>query len=436
MAELYETNEAAPRRAVLVGIRYPKDSGFERSMNELEGLAEACDLEVAAIFEQARERADSAYAIGRGKLDEINLAAQQEEADLVIFNNTLSPAQLSNLSSALEVEVLDRTTLILNIFAERARTREAMMQVDFARLKYMLPRLVGLRTNLSRQAGSSGGSLSNKGAGEKKIELDRRAIEKRMDHLRSELKEVDRIRETQTKRRIKSGVPLVSLVGYTNAGKSTLMNLLLDSFGSPDDKKVMSEDMLFATLDTSVRRIEAPNTRPFLLSDTVGFIADLPTQLVQAFRSTLKEALSADLLLEVIDSSDPEYDKQVEVTERTLQELGAGDVPVIRVMNKSDLVPQESGSLQPISISYRDAVYISAKSGEGLEALMQAISEQLDSGRRRVTLLIPYDKASLEARLRSDATVLEVEYLGEGIKMTALIDRARLHEYSEYTLSE
>ena len=344
----------------------------------------------------------------------------------MIFNNTLSPSQLSNLSNALDLEVIDRTMLILNIFAERAKSRESMMQVDYAKLKYMLPRLVGLRSNLSRQGGT-GGTMSNRGSGEKKIELDRRVIEKRMTLLRRELDSISKIRDTQTKKRIRSGLPLVSLVGYTNAGKSTLMNLMLSTFSTDDEKRVESEDMLFATLDTSVRRIEIPGMRPFLLSDTVGFISDLPTMLIDAFHSTLNEALNADLLLEVIDASDPDRENHINVTESTLAELGAGNIPIIQIMNKADItpdtVPDSDGTIA-----------VSAVTGKGLDSLIRRIRSALDDGHVRVALLIPWKDSGAESRLRAAATVLSSEYTDDGILITALLDRSRVGEYQRFIL--
>ncbi len=426
MTHITETAGVGPRRAVLAGIRLAADSGFDRSMKELKGLAEACGVEVCGSAEQARLKEDPAYAIGRGKVDEIKKAADTLEADIVIFNNTLSPSQLSNLSNALDLEVIDRTMLILNIFAERAKSRESMMQVDYAKLKYMLPRLVGLRSNLSRQGGT-GGTMSNRGSGEKKIELDRRVIEKRMTLLRRELDSISKIRDTQTKKRIRSGLPLVSLVGYTNAGKSTLMNLMLSTFSTDDEKRVESEDMLFATLDTSVRRIEIPGMRPFLLSDTVGFISDLPTMLIDAFHSTLNEALNADLLLEVIDASDPDRENHIKVTESTLAELGAGNIPIIQIMNKADIahdtVPDSDGTIA-----------VSAVTGKGLDRLIRRIRSALDDGHVRVTLLIPWKDSGAESRLRAAATVLSSEYTDNGILITALLDRSRVGEYQRFIL--
>ena len=432
--------------AMLVGVCLPDSRRFEERMQELEGLCEACGLVVCGTAVQNLKRPDSATYIGPGKVEEIKAAADTLHADLIVFNNTLSPSQLANLSKALELEVIDRTNLILNIFALRARTAEAKMQVDYAKLKYMLPRLVGLRSNLSRQGGTGGTSLSNRGAGEQKIELDRRVIERRMTLLRRRLSELDQTRETQRARRARSGLPLVAMAGYTNAGKSTLMNYLLDQCGDAagdaeaaaqdeeNSKHVYVEDMLFATLDTSVRRIEPEGKRAFLLSDTVGFIDDLPTSLIDAFRSTLDEALHADLILHIVDASDPEADAQIEITEQTLADLGAGDIPVIRVMNKSDVAFADADGLSASHFPkpQKNRIWISARSGEGINDLLDAIDEVLNAGSVTCTFLIPYAESGVENMLRRDGIVYSCEYGEDGITMNASLEKAFLSKYEKY----
>lgn len=291
-------------RVLLVGANLNDGEDYLTSLEELGALAGACDMEVAGVTSQTLETVHKAFYIGTGKVDEVRLLSRELDVDVIIFDNSLSPMQMRNLQERLEKPILDRSALILDIFAKRARSREAKLQVEVARLQYMLPRLVGLHAALSRQGGASG-SMSNRGAGETKLELDRRVLEKRLSELRRELKEVGNERETQRKRRVKSGLPRVALVGYTNAGKSTLLNAMIDLFG-PDEgegaeKHVMEKDMLFATLDTTVRKIAPPEHHAFLLSDTVGFIHKLPHNLVEAFQSTLEEAKEADLLLQVVD---------------------------------------------------------------------------------------------------------------------------------------
>lgn len=354
-------------RALLLGVNLNDGEDFARSMQELGNLAEACGMEVAGQIVQNLPKLHMALYMGKGKLSEIQQFLEEEEVDVLIFDRSLSPSQMRNLQNMLDYPILDRTTLILEIFATRAQTREAKLQVESARLQYVLPRLTGMHKALSRQGGGSG--LSNKGAGEKKLELDRRRIEKRMAELRKELDKIAKERETQRKQRQGSGIPRVALVGYTNAGKSTLMNQMLDKYTRDASKKVLEKDMLFATLDTTVRRIRTGAKEEFLLSDTVGFIHQLPAGLVKAFRSTLEEAREADLLLHVLDYSDESYRKQREVTEETLTELGAGDIPVIYVYNKADRC-MEADQLPMI----RDnRIYMSAKTGAGIPELVELI---------------------------------------------------------------
>lgn len=354
-------------RALLLGVNLNDGEDFERSMTELANLAEACNMEVAGMITQNLPQLHSALYMGKGKLQEVAAYIADGSVDVLIFDRSLSPSQQRNLQDVLDCPILDRTTLILEIFATRAQTREAKLQVESARLQYIMPRLVGMHKALSRQGGGSG--LANKGAGEKKLELDRRRIEKRLSELRKELDKIARERETQRKQRQGSGIPRVALVGYTNAGKSTLMNRMLDKYTRDASKKVLEKDMLFATLDTTVRRIKVGQGQEFLLSDTVGFIHQLPTGLVKAFRSTLEEAREADVLLHVLDYSDESYRKQREVTEETLRDLGAGDIPVIYVYNKADRC-MEADELPKI----RDnRIYMSAKNGTGIKELVDMI---------------------------------------------------------------
>ncbi len=421
-------NQETVKRALLAGVCTGREHEFQISMDELAELAHSCGMEAVRRVTQHLPWTDKATCAGPGKVEEIRMLAEAEEADLVIFNNNLSPAQISNLTKLLDVEVLDRTALILQIFTERARTREARLQVEYARLQYMLPRLVGMRRNLSRQGGGSG-ALSNKGSGEMQIELDRRHIERRMSVLRKELEKVSRSRETQRKMRLRNNLPLVSLVGYTNAGKSTLMNALIDYCDMDESSRhVFVKDMVFATLDTAVRRIEPEGAQPFLLSDTVGFINDLPTFLVKAFHSTLEEVLQADLILNVVDASDPEHDMHMEVTSRTLSELGAGGIPRIQVMNKADLIlaNQVNGKA--------DRIWLSAKSNDGIGELISLIEEKLNGDAVQVTVMIPYADMSLSEPLRRNAVVLSEEYTQDGLKVEARMDMDMLRKYRKYTV--
>ncbi len=354
-------------RVLLLGVDLHDGEDFERSMLELKSLAEACGMEPAGQITQNLPKLHQALYMGKGKLLEVKEYMEEEPVDVLVFDRSLTPVQLRNLQDLLDCPILDRTTLILEIFAVRAKTREAKLQVESARLQYVLPRLTGMHRALSRQGGGSG--LANKGAGEKKLELDRRRIEKRMAELRRELKKIEQERRTQRKRRQEGRLPRVALVGYTNAGKSTLMNGMLDRYTRDASKKVLEKDMLFATLDTTVRRIRTGPGEEFLLSDTVGFIHQLPAGLVKVFRSTLEEAKEADLLLHVLDCSDEFYRKQREVTEGTLKDLGAGDIPVIYVYNKADLCM----AAEQLPMVRGNRIYMSARSGRGIEALVEMI---------------------------------------------------------------
>jgi len=413
-------------RAVLAGLCVTSPGGvtrerYELSMEELRQLAKSCGLEIASVVVQHAPGITHSTFFGSGKVSELKNEIAAVNADIVVVNESLTPMQVRNLEEALDTEVLDRTGIILQIFSERARTREARLQVMTARLQYMLPRLAGMRRNLSRQGGGSG-RLSNKGAGEEKLELDRRLIEHRIEEARKQLKSIEQERRTQRSRRLSSGLPRISLVGYTNAGKSTLMNTLISMYGGQaDQKKVFEEDMLFATLDTSVRRIDPPGRGAFLLSDTVGFISDLPTSLIKAFHSTLEEAACADLLLEVVDYSDPSHEMQMQVTTDTLREIGAGNVPVIYVFNKADRTPEVR-----LPQVHDDRIYMSAKLGTGIDELLALIEETLFGSTAEATLLIPYDRGDLLHELQATRVCNILEYTPEGTLIRASLRRNEL----------
>lgn len=426
-------------RAILVGINLEDGRDFERSMKELRALAAACDMEVCGIVTQNLPYVNKAYYIGTGKVEEVAELAQSLEASVIVFDNSLSPAQLGNLKEATGKVVLDRTNLILQIFSVRARTREAKLQVETANLQYLLPRLVGAGDALSRQGGASG-SMSSRGAGEKKLELDRRRIEKRISMLKRELKEIEGERTTQRKSRLKSDLAVVALVGYTNAGKSSLMNGMLACAGGEDEKQVFEKDMLFATLDTTVRRIFMPHKKGFLLTDTVGFIDKLPHQLVKAFYSTLEEVKNADLLVHVVDVSDPDYKEQMEVTLDTLHELGADAIPRITVFNKADLAGME-GNVREELLRTGDAggerkVCLSAKNPDHIEALVEYIYRCAYKEEMQCELLLPFDRGNIHSYLKQNATVLSEEYRPEGIWMKAVLTAQDAGRYGEYVVGK
>lgn len=416
-------------RALLVGVNLNNDDNFELSIKELESLAEACDMEVVGRATQNMENINTATYIGPGKIDEVREAANMLEADIIIFDNGLTPIQLRNLQNELDRPVMDRTTLILEIFSTRARTREAKLQVEVARLQYMLPRLVGLHDALSRQGGGSG-AMSNKGSGEKKLELDRRRLEQRLTAMKRELDSIAGERETQRKKRAQSGIPRVALVGYTNAGKSTLMNMLVSKYTDNEEKLVFEKDMLFATLDTTVRRIAPHGRNPFLLSDTVGFISKLPHNLIKAFRSTLDEAREADLLLQVVDYSDENYKDYIKVTEDTLHELGADNIPMIYVFNKADLC----GMGQFATVKGDDKIYMSAKSETGIEALLDLIAGKLSGGYKDCKLLIPYKRGDIVSYLNEHAVVYDTQYREDGVYVHANMYLSDVGKFNCYIL--
>ena len=436
-------------RALLVGVNLNDGEDYLTSLKELGALAEACDMEVTATAEQTLDQVHKAFYIGTGKVEEVKELAIEYDVDVIIFDNSLSPMQMRNLQERLEKPILDRSTLILDIFARRARSREAKLQVEVARLQYMLPRLVGLHAALSRQGGASG-SMSNRGAGEKKLELDRRVLEKRLSQLRRELKEVGQERETQRKQRMKTGMPRVALVGYTNAGKSTLLNAMLELYGTDEvdaeEKKVMEKDMLFATLDTTVRKIAPQDHHAFLLSDTVGFIHKLPHNLVEAFQSTLEEAKEADILLQVVDYSDAHYRDQIAVTNQTLHKLGADGVPMLYVYNKADLVEPEAlpglaGTepgklLQSLPVAAQDSIYMSAKERVGVEELIGLIETKLSGGYRDCTMLIPYTDGRAVSYLNEHGVVRQTQYLEEGVQLSLQCREEDYQFYRDYLCQE
>ena len=408
-------------KALLVAVNIDNQKYFLNSVEELRNLTYACNMDVLDVIIQNLETINNATYIGTGKVKEIKELAKELKADLVIFNNELSPSQLRNLQKDLSLPILDRTGLILQIFSKRAQTKEAKLQVEVAKLQYMLPRLVGLHSSLSRQGGGAG--LSNKGSGEKKLELDRRRIEDKITELNKELKNIENERDVQRKQRKKKGIPLVSLAGYTNAGKSTLMNALVDIYKNDESKKVEEKNMLFATLDTSVRNITLPDKKEFLLSDTVGFISELPHSLVKAFRSTLEEIKQADLILEVVDFADENYKQHIEVTNKTLKELGADKIPLVYVYNKSDLVLEKLPKIE------ENAIYMSASNKIGIEELINIIKSRIFSNFIKTKLLIPYNRSDIVAYFNSNSNVVRTEYINEG---TLLFVECKVEDYNRY----
>ena len=415
--------EQRPERTMLVSLEYGKQDRLwtsEDSLEELRQLAETAGADVIAKFLQKRPKPDPGFFIGRGKVRDLALYAQQEDIDLCVFDEELSPAQQRNLEQALGIKVLDRTALILDIFAQRARTNEGKLQVELAQLQYTLPRIMGQGLSLSRL----GGGIGTRGPGETKLETDRRMIRDRIAYIKGCIDKVQNVRNLHRSYRNKNQVPSVSLIGYTNAGKSTLLNVLTNS-------DVYEKDQLFATLDPTTRQLDLPDKRQAVLTDTVGFIQRLPHQLIAAFKSTLEETLDADLLVHVIDVSHPLYKEQSEAVYRVLQEVGAQDKPVLSVFNKIDKLPQDSGLLEQLR-AIPESVCISAKKQIGLETLLSVITEKLKLKSIEVTLLVPYSDSGAAAKLFEEGTVLSQDYEAEGIKITVRLQANDIGRWEKY----
>lgn len=400
--------------AVLCGV----DTGefdMDRAMNELESLAETAGAEVVAHFVQKTSRFDSATCVGSGKLAEIAEFCQLNNVDMVIFNHELTASQMRNIEALTDVDVIDRTTLILDIFAQRARSAEGRLQVELAQLKYRLPRLAGMGRILSRQ----GGGIGSRGPGEAKLETDRRYIHNRIQKLEERLKELTKRRKQAQNRRKKDGVTTVAIVGYTNVGKSTLLNALTEA-------GVLAENMLFATLDTTSRALELPDGRSVMLIDTVGLVSRLPHNLVEAFKSTLEEAIGADLILNVCDISSPDVDEQIKITKSLIEELGGEAIPMITVANKCDMLCDKT------AVMGGKTVFISAKSGYGLDALLKEISNTLKQTQRRMRILVPYSSAGVLSVIRQNGKVFEEKYEEDGILADVLVDLIDLDKVKDF----
>ena len=407
--------------AVLVGLRSPvlgADSADEESLAELGALVETAGGEPVGTILQSREKPDPHSFIGEGKVEEVKRMVENGDATMVIFDNDLSSSQIRVLTELCGVQVLDRSGLILDIFAQRAKTKEGCLQVELAQYQYLLPRLIGMWSHLERQGGTGGSPIGTKGPGETQLETDRRHIRRKIDKLKEELEEVRRVRGTQRQRRMKNEIPVVAIVGYTNAGKSTLLNAITGA-GIP------ANDRLFDTLDTTTRLLTVSDTLDVVISDTVGFIRKLPHQLVEAFKATLEELEYADLLLHVIDVSNPEWREQARIVDELIRELGAEQIPCIRVYNKCDVAFTAQQEREA------DAVYISAKTGEGIPALLSAVDKKLDKGTKRVVIHLPYDKTGLLDGLYREAKVENVAY-GETVDVTAVCTPRVMGQLKDY----
>ena len=423
MPDKTEISENRKERAVLAGLAAasmePSERSSEVSMEELAALVETAGGEAVAMLMQQRPTPDPRCFIGDCKVRELKDLIERNSCDLAVFDNELSPSQMRVLSEELGVKVLDRSGLILDIFAQRARTREGQLQVELAQYKYLLPRLTGMWSHLVRQTASGGSSpIGTRGPGETQLESDRRHIRRKIQKLEEELADVRRVRGTQRRRREKNAMPTVCLVGYTNAGKSTLLNCLTGA-------DIPANDRLFDTLDTTTRRLKVDETTEILLSDTVGFIRKLPTHLIEAFKATLEELRYADVLLHVIDLSNPEWENQARIVDELIVQLGAEATPRLRVFNKCDrcfgILPHGE-----------DVVCISARSGEGAQALLDKLSALLDRGRRQLTLFIPYARAGVLDMLQREAVVKKTDYTDEGVAVEAVVPAALFGKIKEF----
>ena len=416
-------DEKVIERAVLVGLNadcFTKEqTATDETIEELEALLETAGGVCTGKILQNRHAPDAHSFIGEGKAEEVRMLAESTEATMVVFDNELSPGHIRALEEILGLPVLDRSALILDIFAQRAKTKEGRLQVELAQYKYLLPRLSGMGKNLSRQ----GGGIGTRGPGETKLESDRRHIRERIARLENELEQVRQVRGVQRERRQKNSVPVVAIVGYTNAGKSTLLNKLTDA-GIPANNR------LFDTLDTTSRQLKVSDNLEVILSDTVGFIAKLPHHLVDAFRATLEELEYADLLLHIIDSADPNREEHIRVVDKLIDKLAKPGTKTLRCYNKADLVSPEE---IPIG---EDVVRISAKQGFGMDDLLKAIEKALDQGRHHIVVTLPYSMGGMLDTLHSGAQVLNVDYTGEGIVVETVVDPILYGKLTQYITKE
>lgn len=421
-----DTNIQNDELVIITGLDTGQED-YDYSMTELAELAQANHMKVVQRVDQVIDRPNPATYFGKGKVEEIADVAAANHASTIITNDELSPSQLRNLEEETGTRILDRTALILEIFATRAQTKEAKLQVQIAELQYRLPRLQTSASQRLDQQTGGGSGFTNRGAGETKLEMDRRVIQRQISHLRHELSDINRSEETKRKQRAKSNIPTAALVGYTNAGKSTIMNGLVRRYGAVEDKTVFEKNMLFATLDTSVRRLTLPGKKDFLLSDTVGFVSKLPTNLVESFKSTLAEAANADLLIQVIDYSDPHYEEMMHTTEETLKQIGINNIPMVNVFNKADKTEIEFPVLEG-----DDQVVISAKQPESLDLLVDVIRKHLFKDYVEVKLLLPFSEGQQVSYLNEHTNILNTEYQNDGTLLTVEMSPQDAQRFAKY----
>ena len=421
MAELYNMEEV-PQRLILVGVATSDNDDTKDSLEELAELVKTAGAETVAMVIQNREKPHPGTYLGKGKIEEVLVMVQELQADGIVCDDELSPAQMKNLEDALGCQIMDRTMVILDIFAQHASTREGKIQVELAQLKYRSSRLIGMGNVLSRL----GGGIGTRGPGETKLETDRRYIKERIAELNREAQDIRTHRELLRNQRLKKGTPVISLVGYTNAGKSTILNYLSDA-------GVLAENKLFATLDTTTRKVELPNGSEIFLTDTVGFIQKLPHHLVQAFRATLEELQYADILLHVVDASNPNRAEHMKVVYETLKSLGCENTPVITVFNKMD---NDVELPLPMDTMARDIVQVSAWKGDGMDVLLERVEKLLQSFRKSMTALVPYTEGSLIGWVHGRCEIIKEEHTAEGVLLEVYVDEESANRLAKFKVEE
>ncbi|MBO7085985.1 MAG: GTPase HflX [Bacilli bacterium] len=427
-----QENEKLEKKAILVGYKTPDNISFEYEMDELKLLCEAINIEVIDSITQSGDSINIKTYLRKGKMDELVDLIEVTGANLIVYNDELSPSQMQNINKLVDVTVYDRTYIILEIFKQRAKTKEALLQVEIATLRYMRARLVGLHEGLSRQrGGGSNGGAYGKGRGETQLEIDRRNVGDRIVLLKKQLAQVTKERALQRKKRSSSQTPIICLVGYTNSGKSSMLNAIMQ-YSSLQKKEVESKNMLFATLETSSRLIKLANNHSFILTDTVGFVSKLPTVLVEAFKSTLEEITEADLIVHVVDASNPEFEKQIQTTNEVLAEIGVINIPTIYAFNKIDKVD----NYLYVPSDYTKVTRTSTVTNRGIEPLIKEIEAEVFKGEEQITILLPYSEAKYVNTLKTSSNVEAMEYLEQGIKIKAKVSKNLAKELNRYLIKE